>query len=372
MSFLKCTPSVFVIGTDYEILINTTANGIISVEVGGCTYYEENSGALSSEKDYARVRVPQKALNATKSYTVCYRETIDRKAYYSKMGTPQVQTFAFKPLEKTENIHIYHVADVHYRFDMALSLCSYFGDELDLLVVNGDIGEVETVENYVEVCKFCGDISKGAIPIIFVRGNHDTRGKLAERFTDYFPSNGKNTYFDFEIGCLCGVAIDCGEDKVDNHLEYGAMEYFKSDSPEVYGGVNAFSAYRQKQLKYLQGVQLDENKIRFAVSHIPPVMTTAKKDGPFDIERDCYTKWNTELERMGIQFMLSGHFHKAFVLLSGDEQNIIEHTYPVVVGSAVLGRDNLYGAAITLNKTEMEVLFTDKDHNVVETYSIKI
>ena len=34
MSFLSCTPTVFVIGNEYEILVNTEKNGIICVAVG--------------------------------------------------------------------------------------------------------------------------------------------------------------------------------------------------------------------------------------------------------------------------------------------------------------------------------------------------
>ena len=195
MSFLLCPPSVFVIGNEYEILVNANANGMIAVHVGNDVYYEENSGVLSSEKDYAKIRVPQSVLNEAKEYEVIYKESIQRKAYYSKMGEPQTETFTFKPLTKTENINMYHIADVHYHFEKAAKLATFFGDDLDVLIVNGDIGEVETVENYIDVCKFVGEMSQGKIPVIFVRGNHDTRGKLAERFTDYFPANGKDTYF---------------------------------------------------------------------------------------------------------------------------------------------------------------------------------
>ena len=372
MSFLRCPPSVFVINNEYEILVNANANGMIAVRIGENVYYEENSGVLSSEKDYAKIRVPQTVLNAFKTYDVVYRATVERKAYYSKMGEIQTQSFAFKPVEKTEDIHMYHIADVHYHFDRAAKLADYFGDDLDVLVVNGDIGEVETVENYIDVCKFVGEMSKGYIPVIFVRGNHDTRGKLAERFTDYFPANGKNTYFTFALGCLQGVVLDCGEDKVDNHLEYGAMKYFKADSPEVYGGVNAFSPFRQRELAFLKDVKLDTaDKITFAISHICPTHTTLKKDGPFDIERACYTAWNAELERIGIQFMLTGHMHFAYILMPDDERNTLPHNYPMVVGSAVQ-QDTVIGAAIVLNKNKMEVKFTDNNGNVLETHLVDI
>ena len=64
MSFLAYTPSVFVIGEEYEMLFCLTGHGLLSVRVGDTLYYEDNSGALPTERTVARVRVPQAALNA--------------------------------------------------------------------------------------------------------------------------------------------------------------------------------------------------------------------------------------------------------------------------------------------------------------------
>ena len=372
MSFLLCPPTVFVIDDEYEILVNAKKNGIIGIQIDGKTYYEENSGVLSSEKDYAKIRLPQTVLNEAKAYAVSYRESINRRGYYSQMGETQTQTFSFKPLEKTENINLYHIADVHYEFNKAAKLAEYFGDDLDVLIVNGDIGEVETIENYVDVCKFVGEMSKGNVPVLFVRGNHDTRGKLAEKFTDYFPCNGKNTYFTFQLGCLNGVALDCGEDKKDDHLNYEAMKRLNSDSPEVYGGVNSFSPFRQRELRFLQNVRLDgEDKITFAVSHICPIRPFLfNKGDDFDIERECYAAWNRELERLGIRFMVTGHLHRTFISPPNDEHSTTSHSYPVIVGSGVT-KDTIIGTAITLNKHCADVKFTDNGGNVLESHTLK-
>ena len=369
MSFLRCTPSVFVIGKSYEILLNLNAYGLCYLQVGDAIYYEENSGVLPSERLVVKIRVPQKALNDAKGYTVIYRETETRKSYFSTYKPMQTQKFAFKPLKKTENIHIYHIADVHYRFDQAKKMASYFGDDTDLFVVNGDIGEVETEENYLEVCALVGEISKGEIPVLFVRGNHDTRGRLAELYGKYFPVEKQKTYFSFEIGCLNGVVLDCGEDKVDTHPEYDASE----GVPEELRGSNRFHAYREEQLAFLKGAVLDaQDKIPFAVSHIPPVKVATLAGGPFDIEREMYTKWNEELERLQIRFMLSGHFHTAFVLLKDDERNFLQHEYPVVVGSVCSKEGLLMGAAITLCKDMMQVCIADAEHQVAQRYEIAL
>ena len=368
MSFLYCKPSVFVIGREYEILLNLKTNGICFIEIEDEIYYEENSGVLPSERTVVKIRIPQSVLDRAREYSVVFRETEDRKSYFSTFKELRIEKFVFKPLEKTENIRIYHIADVHYRFEDAKKMASFFGDDTDLFVINGDIGEVETEENFLEVCAFTGEISKGKIPMIFVRGNHDTRGRLSELYPKYFPVDEKNTYFTFEIGCLNGVALDCGEDKLDEREEYDSSE----NTPTKYRGLNRFHSYRERQLAFLKQVELDrENKILFAVSHVCPIKTTYQAGGIFDIERELYTKWNQALEKMGIQFMLCGHFHKAFILTQGDERNLIDHSYPVVVGSAH-SEEDLWGAAITLNRDKMEVCFTNTACEVMESYTLNL
>lgn len=358
MNFLSCLPSVFVIGNEYEILINVCHNGVCAIDIDGKIYYEENSGVLSSEKTYAKIRVPQNELDVAKKYCVIYRKTINRKAYFSKFDEVQKAEFSFKPLLKKDNINIYHIADVHYRFELAKKTSAYFGDDLDLLIVNGDIGEVETEQNYFEVCKFMGEISGGNIPVIFVRGNHDTRGKLAERFTDFFPSNGKNTYYTFEVGCLCGVILDCGEDKPDNHKEYN--------------GVNMFEPFRKRETEFLKKLQPRPDKMTFAISHICPAQTTLKKGDIFDIERDIYNEWNIELARIGTRFMISGHMHKAYLLEKNSPNSLLKHDYPVIVGSACFENSDIWGTAMTISGEKLLVKFTDSNKQVRETYAIEL
>lgn len=355
MSFLRCTPSVFVIGNEYEILILTERCGRICVTVGNETFYEPNSGVLPSERLVAKIRLPQATLDREAAYTIRFCATVERRAYGSVFAEEETRTFSFAPLRKTEDIHVYHIADVHYRFELAKKTASYFGDALDLLIVNGDIGEVETEENYFEVCRLIGEIAGGRVPVLFARGNHDTRGRLAERFTDYFPNQALRTYYTFELGPLAGVVLDCGEDKDDSHPEYG--------------GANAFAPFRREESTFLHGITPVPDKIPFAVCHICPVQTTARAGSKFDIERDVYATWNTELERLGIRFMLCGHIHHAYMLFPDDDAALLPHNYPVIVGSAC-SPDDLWGTALTIHPHGATVCFTDSGHNVREKYEL--
>lgn len=358
MSFLYCDPCVFVIGKEYEILVIAKENGIISLVLGGETYYEDNTGVLSSEKCFAKIRVPKEKLDASKEYTVSYRKTVKREGYFSKLEEERRSAFAFKPLTKKDGINLYHVSDVHYHFDLAKKTATYFGDDLDVLLVNGDIGEVETIQNYLEVAEFVGDITKGALPVVFVRGNHDTRGRLAELYTEYFPSNGKKTYFTFDLGPICGVAFDCGEDKDDSHAEYG--------------GVNAFATFRRKESEFFQSLE-SSDKPTFAIGHMCPAQITDRPGSEFDIEADLYSEWVGELERIGISFMICGHFHRTYVLESDDDRSLIPHNFPVIIGTGCdFAKDDMWGTAITIEGGKANIKFTDSHHNVRESHVIDI
>lgn len=367
---MQCAPSVFVIGEEYEILINLTGFGLCFIKIGDTLYYEENSGVLPSERTVVKIRIPQEALDRAREYEIVFRATEERKSYWSTFLAPQTQKFAFKPPKKSGDIKIYYLSDVHGRFELAAGAASYFGEDTDLFVFNGDMGECEREEDYLTVCRFVGTIAGGRIPVLFTRGNHDTRGRLSERFTEYFPCQGKKTYYTFRLGCLNGIVLDCGEDKPDPSPEYDSS----LDTPAEYLGLNRFHAYRQRELEFLRGITLPEDGIPFVVSHVCPAMTTKEPFGRFDIDREIYIEWCRELDRIAPLFMLCGHFHDPFILMPGDERSLRSHAYPVVFGNNRIpgnGSQHFWGTAIILNRHCAEVRFTDETHTVKEKHLLE-
>jgi len=354
-NFLSCTPTVFIKNNHYEILVCVKKNGLVRLLVGGKEINEENSGVLSSEKKVFKFKVSKKLLDKAKSYVVLYKQSINRKSYWSVFGERQEKSFTFKPLTKTQNINAYMIADVHTLYDIAHKTGTFFGKDVDLFIFNGDICEVQSHKDYLKACAFIGKLTKGKIPCIYTRGNHDTRGRLPECFDLYFPCVNKNFYYTFEIGNICGVVLDFGEDKVDTH--------------DVYRDANRFSEYRKRQCDWLKKVKLDNNKIKLAICHVCPVMTTFNKGDEFDIERPLYSKFNKELERLKIDAMLCGHMHKAYMLYKGDQNNTLEHEYPIVVGSDP--KNNFIGTALTIDQNQMLIRFTDSNHAVIEEHVIK-
>ena len=358
MSFLACTPTVFVIGDCYEILLYALAPGLFSLRIGGELYYEESSGVLSSESAFLRIRVPQAALDTAGEYTVLYRKTALRRSYFSLFEEEESATFPFSPVRGEGEVRLYFVSDLHYHYTEVMEAATYFGEALDLLIVGGDLGEMENERNYLDACRFLGEVTGGRIPVIMARGNHDTRGRLAERFTDHFPANGKKTYYTFRLAAFSGVVLDCGEDKWDNHIG--------SDGP-VYNGTNIFERYRREETAFLRTLELPKDRPLIAISHIAPSMTTTEEKGEvFDIERETYAEWNRELARLGISVMLSGHLHRLFVLTPGDARATSENPYPVIVGAATDRTASYYiGTAVTLRRDGLTYRFTDRKHAVL-------
>ena len=358
--FLSCKPVVTIINEDYEILLCTKENGIISIEINGEIYREENSGVLYSEKNYAKIRVPQKVLDKSKKYTVVFNKILNRTAYFSKLGEAESMSFRFKPVKKRGEINAYHLADIHGCFEEAKMAASYFGNKLDLLMLNGDYCELDCDEDYMNLFRFIGELTEGKIPVILVRGNHDCRGTAAEKYTDRLTSNGKDTYYTFKAGWLRGVALDLGEDKPDDSIEYG--------------GTNNFYGFRRRETAFLKNLKSGKNKPLFAIAHNSPGHSTSRKgNAKFDIEDELYTEWNKELERLGIKFMIIGHYHKAFFLKKNDERSRRPHEYPIIVGSECPSESDVYaGTALTFSGNTLTVRITDKEKEVKKSCTIDL
>ncbi len=359
MDFLRSFPSVCAVGDKYQIVGSVQEFGTVAVEVNGQLYYEDNSGVLPCMKRNYKISVPRRELDIVKQYAIVYKRVIEKKKYFSVVEEEVKKVFNFKPIEKTEDINIIHLADVHKRYALAKSASEYFGDECDLFIINGDIDEVEKEEDFLEVLSFIGEVARGETPIVFVRGNHDTRGKLAEKYAEYFPSNGKSTFFNFEVGCVGGIALDVGEDKV--------------DKTETYAGLNVFENYRKIQTEYLKSQQKTKKKYFIAVSHIPICKTTLHKGDEFDIESDTYTTWCEELKRIGTNFLISGHLHKAFVIDKDDESKTCPCDIPLIVGSALFRPEEIFwGCAINLSGNQAHVKFVCDKKEVKESYIIDL
>ena len=296
---------------------------------------------------------------------------IDRRPYCPISEEERSITLPFRPVPTDGEIKIYHIADAHNMVEEPISAGSYFGDKIDLLVLNGDIpNHSGDIENFNAIYEIAAAITKGACPVVFARGNHDTRGIHAEDMPNFIPTINGKTYYTFRVGSIWGLILDCGEDKVDGHPEYGVtvcFHQFRLAETEFIKNVikNAKDEYEAEGVKH-----------KLVVCHL---VFTNTYDPPFDIEQDIYGEWARLLrEHIKPDLMLCGHEHHTGIYHKGCERDKKGQACPVIIGSRPRfanpekGRPAGFdGCALTLNEDKTAtVVFNSHEGNIIKEEKI--
>lgn len=345
-NIVKLNPTVCIVGNTYQIMTITQRDAMVSVRVGNNVYYNHSNGIRVSSAGVHRVSVPSDELDNACKYTVVVEEMLERKPYFPKISPAIEMTYNFSPIEKTNDINIYHLADVHGHFDQAVDAVRFCGEAIDLLIMNGDIANSSNTAEDLMLCyKIASEVTKGEIPCIISRGNHDLRGPEAENLAKYMPSDNGKTYYTFKAGCIWGMLVDAGEDKDDSHPEYGGAiccHDFRLEQEKMIKNTieNASNEYDRDDIKY-----------KLIISHIP---FPFKREAPFDIEKQLYSNWSELIrENINPDIMICGHTHKACISECGSEYDELGQPCTIIVGSDVDEDNNgkfiLSGALITLS-----------------------
>lgn len=306
-SGFKTGAVVYAIGDEYQIVWSTYNRGVSYVEIGGERYYDSDGGSARTDLTVHKVSVPASVLEEAKSYTVYTRNMIIRNAYGALQGRTISRTYSFRPVDESDGIQFFAASDIHDYKTAAVKAASYYGDKLDFLILAGDISSFVPRHYALDfINKVAFDVTKGTRPVIYARGNHETRGNVSGYLHRYVGSNGSNYYYTFRLGSLWGIVLDMAEDKVDNNWEYyGAADY---------------ESYRREQLAYLDEVIENADReynapgvqYRIAVSHITTAFTDAEL-----VFADVFKAFNERLNAMDIDVMVSGHRHKLMYLEGG-------------------------------------------------------
>ncbi|MBE7037699.1 MAG: metallophosphoesterase [Ruminococcaceae bacterium] len=365
-SIMELNPTVCVVKNEYQIIIITKKDALIKIKVGDEIFYNHSNGIRISSKGVHKFFIPQHLLDKEKCYTVFAKEMVERLAYHSKTKEEVKKDFKFKPITKTKNINIYHLADVHGKKDMAIGCAKKADKEIDLLVLNGDISSTSnTFDDIILSYKIASEITNGEIPCVISRGNHDLRGPGAERLADYMPTDNGKSYYTFKTGCIWGILIDAGEDKNDDHPEYAdtmCCHIFRKEQEKEIKKVieNAKSEYEKDDVKY-----------KLIISHIP---FTFKYKEVHNIEKELYTSIAKLLrENIKPNLMLCGHTHIKCISTPKSEYDYLGHPCTVVVGSDERCDTDkariLSGALITLNNQNFDVSFNTQN-KIYETQTL--
>ena len=168
---------------------------------------------------------------------------------------------------------------------------------VDFVVLNGDIindciTEQQAFRAFYDVC---AERFGASIPLVFVRGNHETRGPWARRLREVVPGRGGEYYYSFPHGGAHFTVMDSGEDKPDGNKEYA--------------GLVEFGSFRDQQTRWFKADLASEAaeaaRWKIMLTHQLPAFEPGDGFGMKEVRR----LWQPLAEAAGAQLWLSGHTH---------------------------------------------------------------
>lgn len=329
---LSYEPVVYAVEDEYQIVFSTSDNAIGWVNIGGVEYYDLYAGSMKSADKVHKITVPQSVLDEACAYSVNYRQMIYRGPFGGYLGELRTQHYSFRPVDSSDGLYHVAISDVHEAVEAAaaaaasadaLPLAFDNVREADFIVLLGDlVSMVETEKDAQLTNELAFAITKGEIPVIYARGNHEIKGEYAEELYKYVGSKDQQYAYTVTLGDedVFAVVLDMGEDHEDDWWEY--YETAK------------FDLYRQEQTGMLKNV-LEEGKYenyqyRMMICHIPVVYVD--KNGYFEEFR---TEWTALLNEMDLDIGLSGHKHVLWPLIPGQ----VEPNTTLVYNDAYSGKE---------------------------------
>lgn len=287
----------------------------------------------------------------TYSYRVVSTPVLDLTAYWPTTGLEsQSETYRFETFDERKTTASFVVmTDTHgdvAQIDSLLREVDW--SRTDFLVHDGDAFSAVTSEAQLWDTWLDPLIAGGlghSKPLVFVRGNHDTRGRFARRLKDYVPIIEQRFYFSRDVGPLHLVVLDTGEDK--------------PDSTQVYAGLNRMGPYRERELAWLErhirtSPTLEAAPFRILVMHAPDWGWLSGGGA----EREV---WTAAANAAKVDLVISGHMHRySFTPAGGPEGN----SYPILV----VGRGQL--AKVDVTENELRVTVVAEDGSTVGSFTL--
>jgi len=330
----------------------TPFDGSHFYEVERPKYFDSRSG-IKTEGRIHSVRVTGLKPGTKYMYRVYAREVLRHKGNYVEYGrTAATQVYKKDPLTFTtldpaaESVTFTMINDIHGDVPKLRTLMEETDlEKTDMVLFVGDMVSVFESEEQV----FSGFMDEAVkifaseIPMYYTRGNHETRGRMAYYFQDYFSPRSEHIYYMYRQGPVCFIALDSGEDKPDSDIEYYDL--------------TMYDEYRDEQVEWLKEVVKSEEftsaPFKIVTCHMPPF---GGWYGEFDVAR----KFMPVLEEAGVDIMLSGHMHYYDHKKAGECGS-----FPVVVNS----NDTVLKAEVDEHRLSIQVL--DMAGKTVDKFEIR-
>ena len=296
-------PVVYAVEDEYQIVFSTSDSAVAWVEIGGECYYDLYAGSMRSADRVHKITVSQRVLDGAKGYRIHAQQMIYRGPFGGYKGETISRDYDFRPVDVSDGLNYFSLSDVHEAVDAATKAATT-RDDLDFIVLLGDIvSMVETEADAQLANKLAFSITKGQIPVIYARGNHEIKGEYGEELYKYVGSKNESYAYTVTLSdAVWAVVLDLGEDHEDDWWEYY--------------GTAQFDRYRQEQTQMLEEILEDGDyqsyPYRMALCHIPIMFVD--DHGLFEKFRE---EWTALLNALEIDICLSGHQHKLYPFLPG-------------------------------------------------------
>ena len=303
-SYFTYEPVVYAVEDDYQIVFSTNHSATAWVEIGGEKYYDLFAGSMKSEDTVHKITVPQEKLDAAGGYSIHAEKMIYRGPFGGFKGKEISKSYSFRPVNSADGLVYYTITDAHHaRKGATLAALSVEG--LDFIVILGDTVGMTEYENNAQLTNaIAHDVTKGEIPVVYARGNHEIKGAYAEDLHKYVGSKDGSFYYWFTLSDVFGITLDLGEDH-----DPGWWEYYETDQ---------FTSYREEQTKFLEELVAEkpyENyNYTLVACHIPIQFVNSRKD-----HVEAKTSWTALLNEIAPDLAVYGHQHDLYPFLEGQE-----------------------------------------------------
>ena len=295
---------VYSVEDDYQIVFTTNHSAIAWVEIDGERYYDLYAGSMKSEDTVHKIVVPQQKLDEAKEYSIHAEKMIYRGPFGGFKGKEISKSYSFRPVNSGDGLVYYTLTDIHHArkgaVDAALSV-----ENLDFIVILGDtVGMVEYEKDVQLTNLIAHDVTKGEIPVVYARGNHEIKGEYSEDLHKYVGSKNGSFYYWFTLSDVFGITLDLGEDHDD-----GWWEYY---------GTDKFSLYHDEQTKFLEELvqtkPYESYNYTLVACHIPIQFVNSRKD-----HTSVKADWTELLNQIAPDLAVYGHQHDLYPFLDGQD-----------------------------------------------------
>ena len=295
---------VYAVEDTYQIVFTTNHEAVAWVEVAGEKYYDLFTGSMKSNDTVHKIVVPQEKLDTAGGYSIHAEKMIYRGPFGGFKGKEIQKAYNFRPVNSADGLVYYVMTDVHHAREGAAN-AALAVENLDFLVILGDsVGMADYEDNaqFTNVLAF--DVTKGEMPVVYARGNHEIKGAYAETLYKYVGSKDEGFYYWFTLSDVFGITLDLGED----HDE-GWWEYYDTDR---------FALYHAEQTAFLQALvetkPYEDYNYTLVACHIPIQFVNSRKD-----HVEVKATWTELLNQIQPDLAVYGHQHDLYPFLDGQD-----------------------------------------------------